>query len=137
MRRRNFLTRMGTGTMAACSVIPLLSAKSDPATNFLKKGEIQHMVIFDLIHEKGKDAALKFLNDSRQILSKIPGVRNFEVLDQVSLKNDYTYGFSMYFSGQMAYDSYSKHPAHQAFVEYRWKKEVKRFLEIDFRVHEE
>jgi len=40
-------------------------------------------------------------------------------------------------SFQMAYDSYSKHPAHQTIVEYRWKKEVKRFLEIDFRVHDE
>lgn len=137
IQRRNFLTRLGTSALAVSTAMPLLSAKSDPATSSLKKGEIQHMVIFDLIHEKGKDAAVKFLNDGRQILSKIPGVRNFEVFDQVSLKNDYTYGFSMFFSGQMAYDSYNKHPAHQAFVEYRWKKEVKRFLEIDFRVHNE
>jgi hypothetical protein len=135
IRRRNFLSRLGTSALAVSASIPLLSAKSDPATNAPKEGEIQHMVIFDLVHEKGKDAAEKFLKDGSQILSKIPGVRNFQVLDQISLKNDYSYGFSMVFSGQMAYDSYNKHPAHQAFVEYRWKKEVKRFLEIDFKAH--
>lgn len=126
---------MGTGTLVACSAIPLLSSKPDSTSGILTKGEIQHMVIFDLIHEKGNEAAEKFLNDGRQLLSKIPGVRNFEVLDQVSLKNDYTYGFSMFFSSQMSYDAYNTHPAHQAFVEYRWKKEVKRFLEIDFKAH--
>ena len=58
-----------------------------------------------------------------------------QVLDQVSLKNDYTYGFSMLFAGQSAFEAYTKHPDHIGFVESRWKKEVKRFLEIDFKVH--
>ena len=101
----------------------------------LKKGEIQLMVIFDLSHEKGSAMAEKFLKDGQSILSNLPFVQNFQVLNQVSLKNDFTYGFSMVFDGQPAYTSYNNHPDHLAFVENRWKKEVTRFLEIDFISH--
>jgi hypothetical protein len=135
IKRRNFLTRLGTGALAASAAIPLMSAKIDLSPGPVKSGEIQHMVIFDLIHEKGKAEAEKFLKDGRSILTKIPGVQDFQVLDQVSPKNDYTYGFSMLFAGQAAFEAYAKHPDHVAFVENRWKKEVKRFLEIDFKLH--
>lgn len=99
----------------------------------LKNREIQHMVIFDLNHEKGSALAEKFLKDGQQILSHIPVVQNFQVFNQVSLKNDYSYGFSMVFADKSAYDTYNNHPDHVAFVENRWKKEVARFLEIDFK----
>jgi hypothetical protein len=135
MKRRNFLSGFGTGTLAAVTSLPLLSAKPAENSNTLKKEEIYHSVIFDLIHEKGKAAAEKFLSDGRQILTNIPGVQNFQVLDQVSPKNDYTYGFSMLFADQQAFDNYANHPDHMAFVENRWKKEVRRFLEIDFKAH--
>jgi len=139
MEHRKFLTRLAAGT-AICTVLPLLSnSMENSAVNTdsasLETGEIQHMVIFDLSHEKGSAMAEKFLKDGRQILSKIPGVQYFQVFDQVSLKNDYTYGFSMVFAGQAAYTTYNEHPDHVAFVENRWKKEVTRFLEIDFKSH--
>jgi hypothetical protein len=138
MERRNFLSRLGIGTFAACTAIPLISnsmesTNSNIGSASLKPGEIQHMVIFDLSHEKGTPLAQKFLKDGQQILSKIPGVQNFQVFSQVSLKNDFTYGFSMVFPGQAAYAAYNTHPDHLAFVETRWKKEVPRFLEIDFK----
>ena len=135
IRRRNFLNRLGTGALAASASIPLLSAKPDASSGLIKTGEIRHMVIFDLIHEKGKADAEKFLKDGQIILTRIPGVQNFQVLDQVSLKNDYTSGFSMLFANQALFEAYTKHADHIAFVESRWKKEVKRFLEIDFKVH--
>ena len=91
------------------------------------------MVIFDLIHEKGSELAAKFLNDGRRILSSIQVVNGFQVLNQVSLKNDYSYGFSMVFDSRADYDAYSHHPDHVSFVENRWKREVSRFLEIDFK----
>ncbi|MDG0810824.1 Dabb family protein [Cohnella rhizosphaerae] len=93
---------------------------------------IRHQVIFDLKHEKGSAEADRFLKDGWRILTSIPAVRNFEVLKQVSPKNDYTYGFSMTFASQADYDSYNAHPAHVAFVAERWETEVARFLEIDF-----
>jgi len=105
---------------------------NNPATP-LKNGEIQHMVIFDLKHEKGSALAEKFLKDGQQILSHLPVVQNFQVFNQVSLKNDYTYGFSMVFADKLAYETYNNHPNHLAFVENRWKTEVTRFLEIDFK----
>lgn len=40
----------------------------------------------------------------------------------------------MEFDDQAAYDTYSSHPLHLEFVEQRWKKEVTRFLEIDFKL---
>ena len=94
---------------------------------------IRHMVIFCLKYEPAANETGKFLLDGKTILSAIPGVENFEVMRQISATNDYDYGFSMEFSSQAAYDTYSQHPLHVDFVEQRWKKEVTRFLEIDFQ----
>ena len=138
MERRKFFTRLGTGTLAACTAVPLavnameISADTEKG-GILKKDEIQHMVIFDLKYEKKSDLALKFLRDGQKILSNIKVVNNFQVLNQVSLKNDYSYGFSMVFASKADFDTYINHPDHVAFVEQRWKKEVPRFLEIDFK----
>ncbi|MEK7718345.1 MAG: Dabb family protein [Bacteroidota bacterium] len=93
------------------------------------------MVIFDLKHEKGSEAETRFLADGKRILTHIPVVRDFRVLDQVSFKNDYHFGFSMFFSNRADYETYNNHQDHVAFVENRWKKEVTRFLEIDFKEH--
>ena len=139
MERRNFFTRLGIGTLATCVAMPLMSntmkEMEGESGSPLKNGEIQHMVIFDLNHEKGSAMADKFLKDGQQILSALPVVQNFQVFDQVSLKNDYSYGFSMVFADKPAYETYNNHPDHVAFVENRWKKEVTRFLEIDFKSH--
>ena len=142
MERRNFITQIGIGTFAAGAAIPLISdGMENPGKNGtttpLTTKEIRHMVIFDLSHEKGSPQAEKFLNDGGQILSKIPVVRNFQVFNQVSLKNDYTYGFSMEFDNPSDYATYNNHPDHVGFVENRWKKEVARFMEIDFKLHQE
>jgi sugar phosphate isomerase/epimerase len=93
---------------------------------------IQHMVIFDLKHAKGSEEAKKFLEDGKRILSAIPSVQKFQAYDQVSPKNDFTYGFSMIFKDEAGYEAYNLHPDHVDFVENRWKPEVTRFLEIDF-----
>ncbi len=137
MERRKFVTDVGAGALVV-TAMPLISSvmgKSEkkPGSPALRGEEIQHMVIFDLKHEKGSAQAGKFLKDGREILSKIPVVQNFQVFNQVSVKNDYTYGFSMVFAGQSEYTTYNDHPEHVAFVENRWKKEVSRFLEIDFK----
>lgn len=137
MERRKFFACLGLGTLAVCTTMPLQSNNRNEMENNsaipLKNREIQHMVIFDLNHEKGSALAEKFLKDGQQILSHIPVVQNFQVFNQVSLKNDYSYGFSMVFADKSAYDTYNNHPDHVAFVENRWKKEVARFLEIDFK----
>lgn len=99
----------------------------------MKRKGIRHMVIFCLKHDKGSSEAMQFLNDAEAILTSIPGVNNFEVCRQVSAKNDYDYGFSMEFDSQSDYSAYNQHPSHEGFVEERWKKEVDRFLEIDFK----
>jgi hypothetical protein len=94
---------------------------------------IRHTVVFRLKHAKGSVAETDFLK-SADILDTIPGVQKFEKLRQTSLKNDYTFGFSMEFKDQAAYTHYNVHPDHVAFVRDRWVPEVAAFMEIDYVV---
>lgn len=134
MIRRKFFKNLGATTLFGGLYTSKAFAIGPPAQeHLLKKGEIQHMVIFNLPYKEGSKKATKFLNDGNRILTGIPVVRDFQVFLQVSPKNDYQYGFSMVFSNQDDYDTYNLHPDHVAFVEERWKKEVTDFLEIDFK----
>ena len=92
---------------------------------------IRHTVVFRLRHAAGSEAEKAFLDDAL-VLARIPGVRNFERLNQVSSNNDYRFGFSMEFADRDAYQGYNDHPDHVAFVRDRWAPEVEAFLEIDY-----
>ena len=94
---------------------------------------IRHTVAFRLKHAAGSAEEARFLADGRRILTGIPGVENFEAARQVSLKNDYTFGFAMEFADEAAYDGYNIHPDHVAFVRDRWIPEVAAFLELDYK----
>lgn len=139
MKKRAFLTKLGAAVVAGTSLsglatrdISAAEATQGAPRRQLGPGQIQHMVIFDLKHGQDSQETLAFLRDGRRILTAIPGVRQFQVFKQVSPKNDYDFGFSMVFAGKADYEKYNSHPDHVAFVEQRWKKEVSRFLEIDF-----
>jgi len=67
-------------------------------------------------------------------LKHIPGVQKFEVLKQTSPKNPFDYGISMEFENQEAYDLYTNHSLHTAFVEKYWAACVEDFLEIDYQI---
>lgn len=92
---------------------------------------IRHTVVFRLKHARGSAAEAAFLAAAR-VLAAIPGVERFEQLRQVSGKNDYSFGFSMEFRDQRAYDAYNVHASHEAFVRERWVPEVEAFMEIDY-----
>lgn len=92
---------------------------------------IRHTVVFRLRHPTGSAPERDFLQ-AAEVLATIPGVRSFERLRQVGLKNPFTFGFSMEFEAQEDYDRYNVHPEHVRFVESRWKPEVADFLEIDY-----
>lgn len=92
---------------------------------------IRHTVVFKLKHLKDSPEEKVFL-DAIQKLSSIPGVQNFELLRQVSKKNNYDFGLSMEFESAKAYEGYNQHPDHIAFVQTYWVKEVKDFMEIDY-----
>ena len=92
---------------------------------------IRHTVAFRLHHAPGSAEEADFLAAARA-LADIPGVEAYEQLRQTSAKNDFTFGFSMEFADQAAYDGYSSHPVHTAFVADRWVPEVADFLEIDY-----
>ena len=92
---------------------------------------IRHTVAFRLHHPTGSAEERSFL-EAATTLAEIPGVERFEQLDQVSSKNAFTFGFSMEFADQSAYDAYNVHPSHVAFVGDRWAAEVDDFLELDY-----
>ncbi|WP_295658289.1 Dabb family protein [uncultured Nocardioides sp.] len=93
---------------------------------------IRHTVAFRLSHPTGSAEEANFLVAALD-LAAIPGVQRFEQLRQTSPKNDFTFGFSMEFADQAAYDAYDQHPVHTAFVADRWVGEVEDFLEIDYQ----
>ena len=92
---------------------------------------IRHTVMFTLKHAKGSKEEQDFLTDAKA-LAKIPGVKKFERLRQISAKNDHHFGFSMEFASQVEYNGYNGHPDHIAFVRDRWIPEVASFLETDY-----
>ena len=92
---------------------------------------IRHTVVFALAHAPGSGEAASFLG-AGAALGELPGVEEFESLRQVGAKNGFSHGLSMEFADQAAYDGYSNHPHHVAFVRDRWIPEVTDFLEIDY-----
>lgn len=92
---------------------------------------IRHTVAFTLRHPAGSEGERDFFKEAL-VLSEIPGVRNFEQLRQVSRKCAFTFGFSMEFHDQAAYDAYNSHPLHTAFVETFWNTQVVDFQETDY-----
>jgi hypothetical protein len=97
----------------------------------LNPGRIRHTVTFTLVHEPGSEQERDFLA-AQAALGNIPGVEAFELLREVSPKNDFRFGCSMEFAGPEAYRAYNEHPDHVAFVLDRWHPEVTDFLEIDY-----
>ena len=97
----------------------------------MAKHMIVHSVFFRLNHDRGSAAETAFFEKASG-LARLPGVINFKVLEEVSPKNPFTFGFSMAFSDQSAYDSYNNHPDHIDFVQTVWLKEVAEFQEIDY-----
>src|SRR5215475_9118845 len=96
----------------------------------LTPGRIRHSVVFRLKHEEGSDAESDFLRANSALVS-IPGVEAFELMREVSPKNDYRFSLVMEFENRAAYDAYSAHPDHVSFVTERWDNEVTDFLELD------
>jgi stress responsive alpha/beta barrel protein len=97
----------------------------------VQPGRIRHTVSFTLRHPSGSDAERDFLDAARK-LGEIPGVEAFDILSEVSPKNEFRFGISMEFADSAAYAAYNEHPDHVRFVEERWLNEVEDFLEIDY-----
>lgn len=93
---------------------------------------LRHTVVFRLKHPAGSASEREFLAAAQEQLASIPGVQAFERLRQVSRKNGFSFGFSMEFNDQGAYDAYNNHVDHNRFVQERWILEVEEFLEIDY-----
>jgi len=100
---------------------------------YVQRGRIRHTVSFRLRHPAGSEAEHDFLEAAKS-LGEIPGVEAFEILAEVSPKNEFRFGISMEFADAAAYEAYNGHAEHVRFVEERWMNEVEEFLEIDYAV---
>ena len=96
----------------------------------LTDGRIRHTIVFTLNHEPGSEGEADFL-DGIARLESIPGVEAFELMREVSPKNDYRFGLTIEFSDPAAFTAFTDHPEHAEFVRRRWDAEVAAFLEID------
>jgi quinol monooxygenase YgiN len=96
----------------------------------LTPGRIRHSVVFRLRHESGSAAEADFLG-AAAALAAIPGVEAFELMREISPKNEYRFALTMEFADRTAYEAYNAHPDHVAFVQGRWVPEVEAFLELD------
>ena len=92
---------------------------------------IRHTVAFTLVHPRGSEEEQDFLA-AAAALENVPGVEAFELLAEVSPKNDYRFGIAMEFADRQAYERYNNDPAHVQFVQERWLSEVSDFLELDY-----
>jgi len=91
---------------------------------------IRHAALFRLRHAAGSSAEGAFL-DALRALSSIPGVEDFEIARETSVKNDFTFAVSMRFADQSTYDAYNADAFHTAFVKDWWVTEVAAFMEHD------
>jgi hypothetical protein len=98
----------------------------------LTPGRVRHTVSFVLAHAEGSAEEADFLAAAARLAVVVPGVEAFEVLREVSPKNPFVHGLSMEFANRAAFDAYTDHPEHTAFVRDRWDAEVTDFLEIDY-----
>jgi hypothetical protein len=89
-------------------------------------------VFLKLKHPAGSAEEKNFLDTCRRVLKPIPGVKNFRVVREMSPKNRFTFGLSMEFDSQAAYDGYNSHPDHVDFVRNIWIPNVEEFQEIDY-----
>jgi heme-degrading monooxygenase HmoA len=96
----------------------------------LTPGRIRHGVVFRLKHPEGSPEEADFLR-ANAALASIPGVEAFELMREVSPRNDYRFALTMEFADRAAYEAYNTHPDHVAFVRDRWDGEVADFLETD------
>lgn len=62
-------------------------------------------LVFTLIHPVGSDRESDSL-EAAERLAAIPGVEAFELLAEVSPKNNYRFGISMEFSDRAVYEQY-------------------------------
>jgi len=92
---------------------------------------IQHTVAFKLKHAEASEEEAEFLRRANE-LRKIPDVIDFQVLQQIGKKNNFTHGLSMFFASDATYQAYNEHPDHVKFVNTVWLPEVEEFMEIDY-----
>ncbi len=91
---------------------------------------VRHSVALVLKHDEGSTEEASFL-EAAAALADIPGVERFELLREISTKNDFRFVLAMEFADEEAYRAYDAHADHRAFVESRWIPEVTSFVEID------
>ncbi|WP_296703142.1 Dabb family protein [Algoriphagus sp.] len=96
---------------------------------------INHCVFFKLKYPKGSSEERIFLNAASK-LSTISFVKNFQVLNETSSKNEFDYGLKLEFDDYESYMAYNEHPHHAIFLKMYWDDYVDKYMEIDYELIE-
>jgi len=89
----------------------------------------QHTVIFRL--NDGVDE--EWFLDQARTLADLPGVQDFEVLEQVSTKTEqFRFALSMWFDDAAGHAAYDANPSHIDYVQNIWLPNVAEFVELDY-----
>lgn len=94
---------------------------------------INHCVFFKLKYPRGSSEERIFLNAASK-LSTISFVKNFQLLNETSSKNEFEYGLKLEFDDYESYKAYNDHPHHVIFLKMYWDDYVDKYLEIDFEL---
>ena len=94
---------------------------------------INHFVFFKLKYPRGSSEERIFMNAAVK-LSTISVVRNFQVLNETSSKNEFEYGLKLEFDSQESFKAYNEHPHHAIFWKMYWEDYVDKYLEIDYEL---
>ena len=92
---------------------------------------IKHSVFFKLKVKGNALSEADFLSEAMK-LATIPKVNNYEIVKEVSPKNEFQYGLYMEFDSEADYQFYCEHELHVNFVENIWIPNVEQFQEIDY-----
>ncbi|MBI2371867.1 MAG: Dabb family protein [Deltaproteobacteria bacterium] len=93
---------------------------------------IKHVVAFNLRPEMTEAGARELYGRAKEMLARVPGVRNFSVGPAINEGSPYRYGLVMEFDSPAALKAYLDHPQHVKFVEEQFRPAVAERLILDF-----
>jgi fructose-bisphosphate aldolase class II len=93
---------------------------------------VEHLIIYNVTGLE-EDGVNEMMDKGRQVLSKIPGVREVATATSVKTDVDYRYSWLVQFCHPAVIDSYREHPDHVAFADQLFRPVAGGRISIDYQ----
>jgi fructose-bisphosphate aldolase class II len=93
---------------------------------------VEHLIIYN-VNGLDEDGVTEMMDRGRQVLSKIPGVREVATATAVKSDADYRYSWLVQFCHPAVIDSYREHPDHVAFADQIFRPVAGGRVSIDYQ----